>query len=152
MDKETKRAYLLFFNFLNYLFVCLFIGRVACGILVPQPGTEFMLSPLEMRSPNHCTIRKIPRPLFLMAGCQLIKAEGTMALNNCYFYRRLSGKESTCQSRRRRRRGFNPWVGKILWRRWWQATSVFVLGESHGQRSLVDYSPGYPKELDRTED
>ena len=28
-----------------------------------------------------------------------------------------SGKESTCQCRRRRRRGFNPWVGKIPWRR-----------------------------------
>lgn len=47
MDKEIKRSYLLFFNFLNYLFVCLFIGRVACGILVPQPGTELMLSPLK---------------------------------------------------------------------------------------------------------
>ena len=28
-----------------------------------------------------------------------------------------SGKESTCQCRRCRRRGFEPWVGKIPWRR-----------------------------------
>ena len=31
---------------------------------------------------------------------------------------------------------FNPWVRKIPWRRAWQPTLVFLLGESHGQRSL----------------
>ena len=38
-----------------------------------------------------------------------------------------SDKESTCQCRRR---GFNPWVGKIPWRRAWQPTPVFLPGES----------------------
>ena len=37
--------------------------------------------------------------------------------------------------------GFNPWVGKIPWRRKWQPTPVFLPGESHGQRSLAGYSP-----------
>ena len=37
--------------------------------------------------------------------------------------------------------GFNPWVGKIPWRRKWQPTLVFLHGKSHGQRSLVGYSP-----------
>ena len=32
----------------------------------------------------------------------------------------LSGKESTCQRRREKRLGFNPWVRKIPWRRRWQ--------------------------------
>ena len=36
---------------------------------------------------------------------------------------------------------FNPWVGKIDWRRKWQPTPVFFPGEFHGQRSLVDYNP-----------
>ena len=36
-----------------------------------------------------------------------------------------------------RRPRFNPWVGKIPWRREWQPTPVFLSGESHGQRSLV---------------
>ena len=35
-----------------------------------------------------------------------------------------------------KRRGFNPWVGKIPWRRAWQPTPVFLPGESHGWRSL----------------
>ena len=42
--------------------------------------------------------------------------------------------------------GFNPWVGKIPWRREWQPTSVFLPGESHGQRRLVGYSPWGHKE------
>ena len=37
--------------------------------------------------------------------------------------------------------GFDPLVRKIPWRREWQPTLVFLPGESHGQRSLVGYSP-----------
>ena len=37
------------------------------------------------------------------------------------------------------------------WRRKWQPTPVFLPGESHGQRSLVDYSLWDHKELDMTE-
>ena len=33
-----------------------------------------------------------------------------------------------------RRQGFNPWVGKISWRRKWQPTPIFFPGKSHGQR------------------
>ena len=34
-----------------------------------------------------------------------------------------------------------PWSGKIPWRRKWQPTPVFLPGKSHGERSLVGYSP-----------
>ena len=63
----------------------------------------------------------------------------------------LSGKASTCQSRRSKRCTFNPWVGKIPWRRIWQPTLAFLPGECHGQRSLVGYSPWGCKELDMAE-
>ena len=46
---------------------------------------------------------------------------------------------------------FNPWVGKISWRRKWQPTPVFLPGEFHGHRSLVGYSKWGRKELDMTE-
>ena len=36
-----------------------------------------------------------------------------------------------------RRPRFDPWVGKIPWRREWQPTPVFLPGESQGRRSLV---------------
>jgi len=41
-----------------------------------------------------------------------------------------------CRSRR-----FDPWVRKIPWRRASQPTTIFLPGESHGQRSLVGYIP-----------
>ena len=53
-----------------------------------------------------------------------------------------SGKEPASQCKRHKRRGFDPWVGKIPRRRAWQPTPVFLPGESHGPRSLVGYSPG----------
>ena len=59
----------------------------------------------------------------------------------------LSGKEHACQCRRP---GFDPWVGKIPWRRKWQPTPVFLPGESHGQRCLAGYSIWGCKELDMT--
>ena len=40
---------------------------------------------------------------------------------------------------RSKRPGFDPWVGKIPWRRAWLPTPLFLPGESHGQRSLVAY-------------
>jgi len=36
-----------------------------------------------------------------------------------------------------KRSEFDPWVGKIPWRRTWQITPVFLPGESHGQRSMA---------------
>ena len=36
---------------------------------------------------------------------------------------------------------FDPWVGKILWKRAWQPTPVFLPGGPQGQRNLVSYSP-----------
>ena len=51
----------------------------------------------------------------------------------------LKGKEFAC-------RPFDPWVGKIPWRRKWQPTPVLLPGESHELRSLVGYSPWVCKE------
>ena len=60
----------------------------------------------------------------------------------------LRGKSVCLQCRRP---GFDPWVGKIPWRRKWQPTPVSLPGESHGERSLVAYSPWGRKESDTTE-
>ena len=45
------------------------------------------------------------------------------------------------------RTGFDPWVGKIPWRKAWQPTPVFLPGESHGQKSLVGYIHRVTKSL-----
>ena len=44
---------------------------------------------------------------------------------------------------------FDPWVRKILWRRKWQPTPVFLARQSHGQEELDgQQSMGVTKELD----
>ena len=48
------------------------------------------------------------------------------------------GKEPACQCKRR---GFDPWVGKIPWRRKRPPTPIFWPEESHGQRSLAGCHP-----------
>ena len=50
-----------------------------------------------------------------------------------------------------RRHRFDPWVGKIPWRRKQQPTPVFLLEKSRGQKSLMDYNPWSCKESDTTE-
>ena len=60
----------------------------------------------------------------------------------------LVGKQSVC--RRHKRHRLHPWVRKKPWRRKWQPTPVFLPGKSHGQRSLVGYSPQGREELDMT--
>ena len=49
------------------------------------------------------------------------------------------------------RPGFDSWVKKFPWRWKWQPTPVFLFADSHGQRSLMGYSPWGHKELDMTE-
>ena len=46
---------------------------------------------------------------------------------------------------------FDPWVGRIHWRRKWQPTPVLLPGEFHGRRSLGGCSPQGHKESDTTE-
>ena len=50
-----------------------------------------------------------------------------------------------------RRPRFDPWVGKIPWRRKWQPCLQFLPGNSHRQRSLAGYSPWSLKESETTE-
>ena len=79
----------------------------------------------------------------------------TKKFNNMYtslgLPRYCSGKESACQCSRCKSRGFEPWVGKIPWRRKLQPTAVFLPGKSHGQRSLVGYCSWGCEESDMTE-
>ena len=73
-------------------------------------------------------------------------SQGSKPLGERYNWaglaRWLSGKESACRCRRRRRCGFELWVRKIHWRRAWQLTPVFLSVETHGQSlvSLAGYS------------
>ena len=60
-------------------------------------------------------------------------------------------KEPVGQRRRHKGGRFDPWFGKIPWRRKWQLIPVFLPGKSHGQRRLAGYSPRHCKESDMSE-
>ena len=57
-------------------------------------------------------------------------------------------KESTCNAGDP---DLTPGMGRFPWRREWLLTLVFLLGKSHGQTSLVGYSPWGHKDSDTTE-
>ena len=57
-----------------------------------------------------------------------------------YFPDGASSKESDCQHRRCKKHEFDPWVGKIPWRREWQPIPLFLPGGAHGQKSPLGYS------------
>ena len=59
---------------------------------------------------------------------------------------RASQVAQSVKNLQRWRPGFDPWVGKIPWRRAWQPTPVLLPGESHGQRNLAGSIPWGCKE------
>ena len=74
---------------------------------------------------------------------QVLRVIGAISFN-VYMYLTVGfpggsdGRESACNAGTPR---FDPWLGKIAWRRAWQPTPVFLPRECHGQRSLVGYHP-----------
>ena len=117
MERGSSERGFLFFLFYDYYW----LHHMAGGILDPQPGMEPLPSALEVQSPHYWTVRECQKE---------ISSEITFHCHSAShgLLRRLSNKESACQRRSCRRRGFDPWVGKILWGRKWQFTPVFLLG------------------------
>ena len=81
------------------------------------------------------------RSLYLQGSKQGVGFKGQ------YFPSGSDGKD--CLQCRKPR--LDPWVRKILWKREWLTTPVFLPGEFHGQRSLAGYSPWGHGEADPTE-
>ena len=104
------------------------------------PRIEFFSS----RGQESWCLFVIPQQLFNITRRNVLR----VAEDNIYLPRWLSGKESNCQCRSL---WLNPWGGNMPRRRKWQPTPVFLPEKSHGQRSLVGYSPWGRKELDTTE-
>ena len=73
---------------------------------------------------------------------------GTLALKEG-LPRWLSGQKKNLLANARDASSI-PGLGRFPWRREWQPTAVFLPGESHGQRSLLGYSPWRLTESDTT--
>ena len=88
---------------------------------------------------NSCTMIYTIPYCWALRLCPLFSMTYNVVMN--IFPSDANGKEPACQCRRHKRYWFDPWVGKIPWRRAWQPTPVFLPGESHGQRSPAGYGP-----------
>ena len=121
----AHRLYMTFFFFLFYSFRLCFILRVQAWEASPISwfSVTLMVSTWFLKLTSlHCPQSHGSGHISCLPG-------GT------------TGEEPACQCRRHNRCGFDPWVRKIPWRRAWKPTPVFLPGQSHGQRSLVGYSP-----------
>ena len=89
-----------------------------------------------LQSVSHSANRSIPIPLTKLPRSTYQKPVGNTHLPPSFSHVRalLMVTLSTKQSL------LDPRVGKIPWRRKWQATPGFLPGKSHGQRSLVGYN------------
>ena len=132
---KTQKAKLWSFKFQNPIYFCVFF---ACLRRI-QICMNKRLEELYLEISGHPSIKEFD---------SFIQETFIECLLCACLPRWCSGKESACQ---RRRRGFNPWVGKIPWRRKWQPTPVFLPGKFRGQRGLVGYSLWGCKESDTTE-
>ena len=78
------------------------------------------------------TMGNIWTGLYALTGHQQLhwprEAAQWQDIMRCGLPRWLSGKDSTCQCKRHKRCGFDPWVRKIPWRRNWQPTPVLLPG------------------------
>ena len=140
--------------FLSHHSRCMWVQvtKPACSLLpgnsgwVPQ-GYEPKSSPGHHNGALHFS----PQGVVVKSTASLVRCSGFRLLMGLLWANFLpslsslwgfpggaSGKESTYQYRWY---SFNPWVQKMPWSRKWQPTPVFLLGESHGQGSLVGYSP-----------
>ena len=91
-------------------------------------------------------------PSLILIICMALSKVFTPSYWVCGLPPWLSSKESACQCRRRKRCGFNHWLGKVLWRMAWQLnSSILGLKNPNGQSSLVGYSPWGGKESEKTE-
>ena len=153
--KTTLLCYLFHENLsqpFTYLFSCSFCGNTLESLIEPERGR--FLSPIPKKSRIISSISTHMLGVSTSFGELIFPVSTTRSYINFkrlqHNLKRLSDK-SAGQCRRPRRCRFDPWGGKIPWKRKWQPTPVFLPGEFYGQRSLVGYSPWAHKELDMTE-
>ena len=101
---------------------------------------------LQLFLPCSAIFLKIKRTIWVSIACIQRKFTGTPLFSRASL---VAQKVKRLPAMREAR--FDPWVGKIPWRRQWQSTPALLPGKSHGQRSLTGYSPWGRKELDMTE-
>ena len=146
-----------------FYFTCLFVLSIValrCLLVSAAQHSEparyihtsspFWIS-FPFRSPQSTEFPVLCFGVWLVIYFIHISVHMSIAIFQFIFQDGASGKGSACQCRSWRRRRFDCWVEKILWRSKYQPTPVFLPGKSHRQKSLVGYSPWGCKDSDTAE-
>ena len=110
------------------------IGYTCLPFHILHSQTQSDLLPLPCSNPGHQPTLTVYFSMDTVRACQVA------------LWSRICLQCGRC-----RRRRFDPWVGKIPWRRKWQPTPVFLPGKSHERRRLTGFSPRGRQESDMTE-
>ena len=97
------------------------------NIFNTQPIFKYRASPVRACQLGHFSCVRLfscpppgdlPNPgIELLSLTSPVLASGFFTTSAAWSALGLSGKEPSCQCRRHRRHGFNPWAGKMPWRR-----------------------------------
>ena len=93
---------------------------------------------IRIRLQHRCVYQVTKR--HILSICKTAGITTEVSLPNI-FYTIYGGSDGKSICLQLRRPGFDPWVGKIPWRRKWQPTPVLLPWKSHGRKSLAGYSP-----------
>ena len=123
------------------------------GLNQLQPGQPLQLPLLHLSALLSLKVASFLESLPVLEGKMTSVAVGLhhRLTSSCDHTGGTGGKEFGGQCRRHKRRGFDPWVRTIPWRRVWQPSPASLPGEPHGQISLMGYSLQSCKESDMTE-
>ena len=115
--------------------LCMYsLATPTCRILISQAGIEPTPSALKVQSLNHWTTREVPGRIHFLRTSVIILFAVFYSFCVVYVIFHVATLSEV----------------NFTWSRKWQPTPIFLPGESHGQRSLVGYSPWGSKELDQT--
>ena len=105
----------------------------ACSLPLVPSGSQANPSLKAGRHSKHLELFLLSSMCNKMTDCASLAAQ---------MVKKKKKKKSASDGKKKkfRRPTFNPWVGKIPWKRKWQSTPVFLPGKSYGQRSLAGYS------------
>ena len=130
ISSKTSKTCLCLEQFSFLFLIFLFWLHSCMRILVPQPGVKPVSPAVEAKILNHWATREVPEVSFLYTHTHTHTHTHLLCLLHLI---NLGGSDTwgwiiLCHGLPKRH-GFNPWVGKILWRRAWQPSPAFLPGE-----------------------
>ena len=124
----------LILNFLNLLIQLMFNKQQRVKFCSVRPPNNLLLLLCELNQGTFTNLTKMPSPLYHLHYISICKCF-TCSQNGAIGNRSLA--QSVKNPPAMQETWVQSWVGKILWRRKWQPTPIFLPGKFYGEESLA---------------